>query len=724
MINKMPTKSELKDEFQEVITKLLGKGNKKGRRNTTVNALIDLYKFNPDTATGEKYDKLIEKLEKYSKKTAGNSALFKIPTTRADINRFIEQQILPMKDPDTFSQSVEDLLQIPSSPTEQSTTTTTRAEREIEKGRNEARDTASLRALQKLKDSGAGAGAQEEEKEDGGAVAGAGLGDSSGILTQNIQINPSTTTTEGGEQGFGLTRADRVANNAYTIPEPSLTIQQTKERYVRPEVSVEQGLQTVNYKSSSVDDVKRKFAQLISAEEDYDDAQNVVRSGSDAVYTTQMDGDQIADLGYVPDPVAQQSAQNLQTVETLEAQSIRLANSASAGNRASSNMMQDVYGVINNELRSVARNTVEGLIDANLPNTRGSIDAMLPVGERAQARAYIEADIGIPVIEEPLPAIEASLDNLPDIVRNELRRTNQSTAQINRAIGRDSIRLTTGLLSGDGVDVGTQAGSGAGVDVGTDVGLIGTTGRTEPPSYSDVMPPLPPAPPAPPPTPTYLGDRARQDGILYDVTALDGSQPASVVGSGGPATVGDASQKSTDELKKEIDALCYIYESIIPAFGSQQLKAEKQIVLRSSSRPVVMAFYQQLMNMVRQHFQSSGMRVGVIVSPESMGMGAGGAGGGGSLSEGSPLPGFGSNVRINRHGDNVLDQEADVRRESQGVLRGGRNYRSIIQSRIPTNLPELKTAPSRLPLMRSFANTPMPGRIRIAKHSIAGINLR
>ena len=149
MINKMPTKGQLKDEFSEVLTKLLGKGKAKGRRNTTVNALIDLYKFNPDTATGEKYEKLMEKLKKYSEKTVGNSALFQVPTTRADINTFIEQQILPMKNPDTFAQSVEDLIKLPSSPTAQSTTT--RAER--------MENRASAGA-------GAGAGAQEEEKED------------------------------------------------------------------------------------------------------------------------------------------------------------------------------------------------------------------------------------------------------------------------------------------------------------------------------------------------------------------------------------------------------------------------------------------------------------------------------------------------------------------------------------------------------------------------------
>ena len=381
------------------------------------------------------------------------------------------------------------------------------------------------------------------------------------------------------------------------------------------------------------------------------------------------------------------------------------ANSVSVSSRGATSLPSQIQNTVTNTLRSIAEEGVNDLISGALP-------ALPQASADAQARVAIYEDIGIPAPAAVIAEVsfQDAVTGLPQVVRNVLD-----------VVAPEAVQAYADPMA--------EAYPGSRAEVEADVMKQANTARME--ERGDALPFRDAADgierPAPPP-PTYLGDRAREDGILYDVTALDGTAPASVVGAGGPATVGDASQKSTDEMKKEIDALCYIYESIIPAFGSQQLKAEKQIVLRSSSRGPVMAFYQQLMNMVRQHFQSTALRVGVIVSPESMGMnmggGSGGGGAAGGLSEGSPLPGFGGNVRINRHGDNVLDQEGDVRRESQGVLRGGRNYRSIIQSRIPTNLPELKTAPSRLPLMRSFANTPMPGRIRIAKHSIAGINLR
>ena len=228
--------------------------------------------------------------------------------------------------------------------------------------------------------------------------------------------------------------------------------------------------------------------------------------------------------------------------------------------------------------------------------------------------------------------------------------------------------------------------------------------------------PPPAGAPAPPVgSPDVIGDPdPLASDIQYDVTALDGT----AAGLGQPQQQVQQQVQTITQIQKEIQALSTVYTSLIPAFQSPQIQQTMSLVMQSHDIAFVKGFRDLLMEMVKAHFQVGGMKVGVIVSPQSVGLGGGGGGG---VIGGEPLPGMGGTVRINKHGNDVFQ---NVQTGQQGVMRGGRNYRSIINSRVPTNLPSLKARPSRLPHLRTFANTPMSGQIRIAKQTMTGVHLR
>ncbi len=156
--------------------------------------------------------------------------------------------------------------------------------------------------------------------------------------------------------------------------------------------------------------------------------------------------------------------------------------------------------------------------------------------------------------------------------------------------------------------------------------------------------------------------------------------------------------KSVDQLKQDIQALCMLFASVIPALNSREIQTEKRRVMATSARVPVANFYRKLMQMVKQFYSSDDLKVGVIVSPQSMGGGGGGAGG---------LPGMGSaGYKMNAHGQ--IEPFSGVQRGDQFVNRGGRHYRDPVRSRVPLNLPEIRPKPVHLQRCMGFANVPFP----------------
>ena len=160
--------------------------------------------------------------------------------------------------------------------------------------------------------------------------------------------------------------------------------------------------------------------------------------------------------------------------------------------------------------------------------------------------------------------------------------------------------------------------------------------------------------------------------------------------------------KSVEQIKQDIKALCMLFASVIPALNSPEIQTEKRRVMATSARVPVANFYRKLMQMVKQFYSSDDLKVGVIVSPQSMGaQGGGGMGGMGGL------PGMGSaGYKMNAHGQ--IEPFSGVQRGDQYVNRGGRHYRDPIRSRVPLNLPELRPKPVQLQRCMGYANVPFP----------------
>jgi hypothetical protein len=161
--------------------------------------------------------------------------------------------------------------------------------------------------------------------------------------------------------------------------------------------------------------------------------------------------------------------------------------------------------------------------------------------------------------------------------------------------------------------------------------------------------------------------------------------------------------KSVDQLKQDIQALCMLFASVIPALNSREIQTEKRRVMATSARMPVANFYRKLMQMVKQFYSSDDLKVGVIVSPQSMGA----QGGGGGMGGVGGLPGMGSaGYKMNSHGQ--IEPFSGVQRGDQFVNRGGRHYRDPVRSRVPLNLPEIRPKPVHLQRCMGYANVPFP----------------
>jgi hypothetical protein len=215
--------------------------------------------------------------------------------------------------------------------------------------------------------------------------------------------------------------------------------------------------------------------------------------------------------------------------------------------------------------------------------------------------------------------------------------------------------------------------------------------------------------------PAFLGEGGGQpaqsgaqqiSGAIMD--KLKGAQgAASAIGS---ADIGKMVEgKSIDHIKKDIQALCYLFDSVVPALKNAQVQQQKQMVMRSTSRSAVVDFYAQIMKMVKQYFASDELRVGVVVSPQSLGGGGGGGGGGG-------LPGMGAaGYSMNKHGQDTFHPQ----RGAQFVNRGGLNYRRPIENRVPPVKPSLRPQPAKLGRTLTFPNVPFPTLRRAATSGVS-----
>ena len=504
-------------------------------------------------------------------------------------------------------------------------------------------------------------------------------------------------------------RADRVVMESLVKPvePPSMRVViENAQPAVEPEVSVEHGLQAQTRNVDSVETVKEKYAHDETINAAYEDAIEAVTNNNETAFALEQTSEDVTAPGYLPDVRHGDAAQGQQVAQVIDDQSRALENAELQQRGISEQVvnahaelaeldkvyqglpphLQEDYSefliekhnsLIDNKIR------LENVLQSTLQTVANNATQEEPVPNQiSQARTQLAEELGTsPPPEYEMPVLRTN-------VREAMERATARAREMNMEMALDYGRAGA-MMDGPYGD-GPDGGGG----------------------------PPPAGAPAPPVgSPDVIGDPdPLASDIQYDVTALDGT----AAGLGQPQQQVQQQVQTITQIQKEIQALSTVYTSLIPAFQSPQIQQTMSLVMQSHDIAFVKGFRDLLMEMVKAHFQVGGMKVGVIVSPQSVGLGGGGGVIGGPMS-GEPLPGMGGTVRINKHGNDVFQ---NVQTGQQGVMRGGRNYRSIINSRVPTNLPSLKARPSRLPHLRTFANTPMSGQIRIAKQTMSGVHLR
>lgn len=187
---------------------------------------------------------------------------------------------------------------------------------------------------------------------------------------------------------------------------------------------------------------------------------------------------------------------------------------------------------------------------------------------------------------------------------------------------------------------------------------------------------------------------------------------------------------TTAKLKEEIACLFKVYEPLISDLRTEREHREKDRVLKSDSHELVARYHEHLTQIVRGYMQGSELKVGVIISADSIGMigrgvqgqttnvpavpvGAGGA-------SAPQMTGTAPQYRLTKSGQ---DKFVHTSASHQEVMRGGRRTFDIIESRKPQAHPELHPQPGRIPKFVTRARNPYPS-IAIARNPAAGMALR
>ena len=188
---------------------------------------------------------------------------------------------------------------------------------------------------------------------------------------------------------------------------------------------------------------------------------------------------------------------------------------------------------------------------------------------------------------------------------------------------------------------------------------------------------------------------------------------------------------SLSKLKEEVACLFKVYEPLIADLRSEKQQRMKNAVLKSDSHKVVADYHESLTQLVRRYMQGTDLKVGVIVSADSIGqLGARGVqgqttnvpavpvGAGGTSAQ--HLTGSAPQYRLTKSGQ---DKFVHTSAAHQEVMRGGRRTFDIIESRKPQDHPETHPQPGRIPRFVTRARNPYPS-IAIARNPGAGMALR
>ena len=77
-------------------------------------------------------------------------------------------------------------------------------------------------------------------------------------------------------------------------------------------------------------------------------------------------------------------------------------------------------------------------------------------------------------------------------------------------------------------------------------------------------------------------------------------------------------RKDVDRLIKEINCFHLIYNDSIPMFRSQEHEKEKDDAIRKKDKDALIKHHAKMSNAIRQYYKTADLRVGVVMSAESM----------------------------------------------------------------------------------------------------------
>ena len=173
--------------------------------------------------------------------------------------------------------------------------------------------------------------------------------------------------------------------------------------------------------------------------------------------------------------------------------------------------------------------------------------------------------------------------------------------------------------------------------------------------------------------------------------------------------------RTVQALKSEIVCMHTVYNPLIAAFRSGGHQHSKEQALASNDLAQVRRHHQMMQDRIRTYYQTTELKVGVIVDAASVPQlhGAGGVGGLGGGGGGMPFT-------VTKHGENRFDH---VQRGNQQVMRGGINTKTIVSSRMPpsTNPANVPRA-AKLPVFLHRDDHPHPS-VRLPRDALRGIDV-
>ena len=253
------------------------------------------------------------------------------------------------------------------------------------------------------------------------------------------------------------------------------------------------------------------------------------------------------------------------------------------------------------------------------------------------------------------------------------------------------------------------------------------------PRGAPVRPPAAPGAPRPPPSAMNpLPLPPAQRGVMsgagtsteYDISQfISNPGPSGAIG-GAPtanAMLGNLAQSeqqedaarqqsSVKELKEQIKCMLIVFKPLVEKLRTPPEQKMQQVMMKTDNREALAKYHKYLSSMVRDYYGQSQLKVGVIVSPESLASMSGGGGSGAKT----------SGTRLTKSGE---DKFVHTQSGYQETMRGGRNSFAIMENRVPISNPQNHPIPGRIPQFLGRARNPYPSLL-LATNPMAGLDLR